>query len=90
MEWGGTSRGPKERGWGEKVLPVMQGGTEMEQDKTMRDGDEDPILRPRPAPLLSLVKTLMEVAHDIHVNSKKKKKNTIPIFIFFYFFEIKK
>ena len=68
----------------------MRSGTEMEQDKTMWGGDEDPILRPRPIPLPSLVKTLTEVAHDIHVNSKKKKKNTVPIFIYFYFFEIKK
>ena len=76
------------RGWGEKVFPIMRGGTEMGHDKTVRGGDEDPILRPRPAPLPSLVKTLTEVAHDIHVNSKKKKK-TQSQFLFIYLFEIK-
>ena len=39
-------RGPKGREWGEKVFPVMQGRAGMEQDKIMRGGDEDPILRP--------------------------------------------
>ena len=51
---GGASRDPKGQGWGEKVFLVMLGGTGMGQDKTMRGGDEDPILRPRPAPLPSL------------------------------------
>ena len=32
------------RRWGEKVFPVMWGGAGMGQDKTMQDGDEDPIL----------------------------------------------
>ena len=67
----------------------MRGGTEMGHDKTVRGGDEDPILRPRPAPLSSLVKTLTKVAHDIHVNSKKKKKNTVPIFIYLFFWDKK-
>ena len=48
MGWGGASWGPKGRGWGEKVFPVMRGGAGMGKDKTMRGGDEDPILRPRP------------------------------------------
>ena len=26
MGWGGASRGPKERGWGEKDFPIMRGG----------------------------------------------------------------
>ena len=56
MGWGGASRSPKGRGWGEKVFPVMRGGAGMGQDKTIRDGDEDPILRPRPAPLPSLLR----------------------------------
>ena len=51
--WDGASRGPKGRGWGEKVFPVMRGGVGMGQDKTIRDEDEDPILRPRPAPVPS-------------------------------------
>ena len=55
MGWGGALQGSKERGWGEKVFPVMRDGVGIGQDKTMRDGDEDPILRPRPAPLPSLV-----------------------------------
>ena len=55
MGWGGASRGPKGRGWGEKVFPVMRGGAGMGKDKIMRGGDEDPILRPRPAPLPSLL-----------------------------------
>ena len=49
MGWGGASRGPKGRGWGGKVFPIMLGKTGMEQDKTMRGGDEDPILWPHPA-----------------------------------------
>ena len=65
----------------------MRGGTEMRHDKTVRSGDEDPILRPRLAPLPSLVKTLTEVAHYIHVNSKKK--NTVPIFIYLFFWDKK-
>ena len=56
MRWGGASWGPKGRGWSEKVFPVMQGGAGMGQDKTMRGGDEGLILRPRPAPLPSLVR----------------------------------
>ena len=48
MGWDGALRGPKGRGWGEKYFPVMQGGTGMGQDKIMRGGDKDPILRPRP------------------------------------------
>ena len=39
----GASRGPKGRGWSEKVFPVMRGGAGMRQDKTMRGGDEDPL-----------------------------------------------
>ena len=35
---------------------VMRGGTEMGEVKTMRGGSEYPILRPRSAPLPSLVK----------------------------------
>ena len=49
MGWGEASRGPKGRGWGEKVFPVRQGEAGMGQDKTMPCGDEDPILRPYPA-----------------------------------------
>ena len=54
MGWGGASQGPKGRGWGGKVFPIMRGGAGMEQDNTIRGGDEDPILRPRLAPLPSL------------------------------------
>ena len=50
----GASRGPKGRGWGEKDFLVMWGGARMGQDKTIRDRDEDPILQPHPAPLISL------------------------------------
>ena len=55
MGWDGASRSPKGRGWGKKVFPVMRGWVGMGLDKTMRGGDEDPILWPRPAPLPSLV-----------------------------------
>ena len=55
--WGGVSRGPKGRGWDEKVFFVMRGETGMGQDKTMQGGDEDPIFWPRPAPLPSLIRT---------------------------------
>ena len=54
MGCGGASQGPKGRGWGEKIFPVMRDKAGMGQDKTMWDGDEDPILRPRPTPLPSL------------------------------------
>ena len=40
---------------GQEIFPVMQGGVGMGQEKSMRGGDEDPILRPRYAPLPSLV-----------------------------------
>ena len=39
---------------GEKGLPVMWDEARMGQDKTMRGGDEDPILWPCPTPLPSL------------------------------------
>ena len=42
-------------GWGEKVFPVMWGEPGMGQDKTIQGGNEDPILRPHPTPLLSLL-----------------------------------
>ena len=51
-------RGSKGQGWSEKVFPVMRGRAGMGQDKTMQGGDEEPILRPRPAPLPSLCVTL--------------------------------
>ena len=54
-EWDGASWGPRGRGWGEKVFPVMQGGAGMWQDKTIRGRDEDSILWSRPAPLPSLL-----------------------------------
>ena len=54
MGWGGASQGPKGRGWGGKVFPIMRGGAGMGQDNTIQGGDEDPILRPRLAPLPSL------------------------------------
>ena len=39
---------------GQEIFPVMWGGARMGQEKSMRGGGEDPILRPRPAPLPSL------------------------------------
>ena len=39
---------------GQEIFPVMRGGAGMGQEKSVRGGDEDPILRPRPAPLPSL------------------------------------
>ena len=39
---------------GQEIFPVMRGGAGMGQEKSMRGGDEDPILRPRSAPLPSL------------------------------------
>ena len=39
---------------GQEIFPVMRGGAGMGQEKSMRGGGEDPILRPRPAPLPSL------------------------------------
>ena len=41
-------RGRKGRGWGKKVSPVIRVGAGMGQDKTIRDRNVDPILRPRP------------------------------------------
>ena len=40
---------------GQEIFSVMRGGAGMGQEKSMRGGDEDPILRPRSAPLPSLV-----------------------------------
>ena len=34
---------------GQEIFPVMWGGAGMGQEKSMRGGGEDPILRPRPA-----------------------------------------
>ena len=39
---------------GQEIFPIMRGEARMEQEKSMRGGGEDPILRPRPAPLPSL------------------------------------
>ena len=39
---------------GQEIFPIMRGGAGMGQEKSMRGGDEDPILRPRSAPLPSL------------------------------------
>ena len=64
---------------GEKVFPVMQGGTGIGQNKTMRDGDEDLIFQPRPGPLSFLLST--HIAVTIELNSKKCS---------LYFFFIKK
>ena len=64
MGQGGASWGPKERGWSEKVFPIMRGGVGMGQDKTMRGGEEDPILRPCPAPYGFVLPHLCPVPHD--------------------------
>jgi len=40
---------------GQEIFPVMRGGAGMGQEKSKRGGDEDLILRPRPAPLPSLL-----------------------------------
>ena len=42
---------------GQEIFPVMRGGAGMGPEKSMRGGGggEDPILRPRPAPLPSLL-----------------------------------
>ena len=39
---------------GQEIFPVMRGGAGMGQEKSMRGGGKDPILRPRPTPLPSL------------------------------------
>jgi len=39
---------------GQENFPVMQGGAGMGQEKSMRGGGKDLILRPRPTPLSSL------------------------------------
>ena len=46
--------GPQGAGMGLESFPRHAGWAGMVQDKTMRDGDKDPILQPRPAPLPSL------------------------------------
>ena len=58
----GTLRGgdgarnfPRHAGWG---------GAGMGQEKSMRGGGEDPILRPRPAPLPSLIESTYWAAHS--------------------------
>ena len=50
VRWGGALWGPKGRGWGKKIFPIMWGGTGMGEDKTMWGRSEDPIFRPRLAP----------------------------------------
>ena len=52
--WDGALQGPKGWEWSEKVFLIMRGGLGMEQDKTMQGRDDDPILRPHPAPFSSL------------------------------------
>ena len=47
---------------GQEIFPVMRGGAGMGQEKSMRGGGEDLILRPRPAPLPSLVLVGVRVA----------------------------
>ena len=42
---------------GQEIFPVMRGRAGMGQENSMRVGGEDPILRPRPAPLPSLEPT---------------------------------
>ena len=63
MGWDGASRGPKGRGWGENVFPIMRGGAGTEKDKTMRGGDEDPMFWPRTAPLPSLIRNSYLVSY---------------------------
>ena len=46
---------------GQEIFPVIRGEAGMGQEKSMRGGDEDPILRPRPAPLPSLSDTMLNV-----------------------------
>ena len=43
---------------GEEIFPVVRGVAGIGQEKSMRGGGEDPILRPRPAPLPSLLAIL--------------------------------
>ena len=46
----------------------------MAQDKTMRDGDEDPILRPHPAPLPFLISDQYLMGED-HGSENREKRN---------------
>ena len=62
----------------------------MGQEKSMRGGDEDPILRPRPAPLPSLVTIdKFKLKNYIKLKKKKKKKslNRREASYYYYFFE---
>ena len=47
-------RGAPRGGWESFFRHAGRGRAEMRQNKIIRGGDEDPILRPRPAPLSSL------------------------------------
>ncbi|KAL0004387.1 hypothetical protein SO802_011948 [Lithocarpus litseifolius] len=56
----------------------MRGGAGMGQDKTRRGGDEDPILRPRPAPLPSLIGLLAPDALPISLRRPPPLRQTLP------------
>ena len=47
---------------GQEIFPVMRGGVGMGQEKSMRGGDEDLILRPRFTPLPSLPVRMQDLA----------------------------
>ena len=60
---------------GQEIFPVMRGGAGIGQEKSIRGGDEDPILRPRSAPLPSLCMSLHVVSQTLErlVNLGVKK-----------------
>ena len=55
---------------GQEIFPIMRGGAGMGQEKSMRGGGEDPILRPRLAPLPSLLTS----THAKAIQNAKKGK----------------
>ena len=69
---------------GQEIFPVMRGGVGMGQEKSMRGGDEDPILRPRSAPLPSLGPSIKEPivevkALDIEVEEYTPERESTPV-----------
>jgi len=60
---------------GQEIFPVMRGGAGMEQEKSMRGGGEDPILRPHPAPLPSLHICLLYKGPNVYFLFEKIQYN---------------
>ena len=63
---------------GQEIFPVMRGGAGMGQEKSMRDGGKDPILRPRPAPLPPLNLQSVTAINQSVGASRKRQNQAVP------------